>query len=138
MAAPVDLAVQVRPHAVVEFGVVPELVFEALTDPGRVSRWLPEPLRLDEDGPGLLRVRLHTPDAGGTGDPGLRHQRVLPVATESGDAWYANLVITPLPDARSRVDVGVLGECDREQIDAILKQAVAGVRDDIAESFTPG
>ncbi|NUR72191.1 MAG: hypothetical protein HOU81_15365 [Hamadaea sp.] len=132
------MAVQTRPHAVVDFGVVPELVFEALTDPGRVARWLPAPLRLDEDGPGLLRVRLHTTDADGTGDPGLRHQRVLPVATDSGDAWYANLVITPLPDARSRVDLAVLGDCAREQLDDLVGRAVAAVRDDIAESFTPG
>jgi len=134
----VNVAVQVRPHAVVEFGVVPELVFEALTDPGRVSRWLPAPLRLDEDGPGLLRVRLQTPDIDGTSDPGLRHQRVLPVAMESGDAWYANLVISPLPDARTRVDVGLLGECGKQQLDDLLGRAVEAIREDIAESFTPG
>jgi hypothetical protein len=128
----------VRPHAVVEFGVVPELVFESLTDPGRVARWLPPPLCLDEDGPGLLRVRLQTPDEDGTGDPGLRHQRVLPVATDSGNAWYANLVITPLPDARTRVEVGVVGECGQRQLEDLLQSAVYAVREDIAESFTPG
>lgn len=115
-----------------EFGVVPELVFEALTDPERVARWLPGPWAPAERGAGVLRVRLSPPD-------GPFAQSLLPIGAgaQPGDRWLAEAVVVATASG-SRVDVTVTPQCPPEQLKELAAQAVDGLRDDIAESFTPG
>ncbi|NUT35299.1 MAG: hypothetical protein HOV79_19770, partial [Hamadaea sp.] len=66
-------------------------------------------------------------------------QSLLPIGAgaEPGDRWLADAVVVATP-AGSRVDVTVTQQCPPDHVKELAAQAVTGLRDDIAESFTPG
>ncbi|HCT76925.1 MAG TPA: hypothetical protein DGT23_10120 [Micromonosporaceae bacterium] len=123
------------------FGVVPELVYEALTDPGRVSRCLPDPFFLDSAGPNLLKVRLGVQ----AGPTDTAEQRIIAqtlLGIGCGDAghqpWYGEATVVP-DVAGARLDITVFAQrCGEEDFAALAAQAIGNLRQDIADSFTPG
>jgi hypothetical protein len=118
-----------------DFGVVPELVYEALTDADRVDRWLPEPLTLDKHGDGVLRVRLDTP-----GGPAGRtvEQHILTIsARPATDRWFADVIIMSSA-AGAHANLLMLPQCPQQQVERLVSRAIRALGDEIQQTFTPG
>lgn len=110
------------------FPAAPEVVYDVLTHP---ARWLPAELSVDDDAGGVVRVRLHTPDAGV--DLRLRY-RPAPQAR-----WRAEVTVGALPAGGARVEVSVRAEdCDEQAAGPIVDEALRGVRREVDEHFAVG
>ncbi len=110
------------------YGVVPELVYATLTEPEQVTRWLPRPLKLDDQGPGTIRVRL-------TEQPG--DQTYLSVDGRDGPWQVEVLVVAEGSGARADITV-TTHRCDALELERFIAEAHESIKDLIAERFQPG
>jgi hypothetical protein len=108
------------------FEAPPEIVFDVLTDPVGMSRWLPGDLVRNPIGAGLMRVAQ-----GQTGGPVddadqalLAQQQVaityLPIPAAG---WVADVMVVPLPAGGSSVDITVEPQdCPGEPIPPLVQR----------------
>jgi uncharacterized protein YndB with AHSA1/START domain len=135
-----------------DFSAPPEVVFNVVTDPDRMPRWLPGQLRMADTGQGCLRVAWSDPPgAAGPAPDGPEYRLVvLPERLRvewrpSGpDGWAGYLQVRQSPAGGATAEVcvepngragdGVAGG----RVPGILDGSLASLRSEVADNLTAG
>ncbi|MBB5867650.1 uncharacterized protein YndB with AHSA1/START domain [Allocatelliglobosispora scoriae] len=114
------------------FEAPPEIVFDALTDPIGMARWLPDDVSRNPVGTGRMQVAQAAgePAAIGPAEVGMTY---LPAPER---AWVAAVVIAPLPAGGTSLEVTV--EPAGEKASSLVEAALTGLHREIGERFTTG
>ncbi|MBX6354969.1 MAG: SRPBCC domain-containing protein [Micromonosporaceae bacterium] len=134
------------------FSAPPEVVFNVVTDPERLARWLPEQLRVADTGQRCLRVAWNDPpvrDGPSAESPEYRlvvlpeHLRVE-WRPSGPDGWAGFLQVRQVATGGAQAEVCVqpCGEAadDRvsERIRRLLEETLANLRTEVADNLTAG
>jgi uncharacterized protein YndB with AHSA1/START domain len=134
------------------FSAPPEVVFNVVTDPDRLPRWLPDQLRVADTGQRCLRVAWTDPPTR-DGPPADGPEYRLVVLPEhlrvewrpSGpDGWSGFLQVRESAAGGATAEVcieptGQAGEAaDSDRVPRILDESLASLRAEVADDLTAG
>jgi uncharacterized protein YndB with AHSA1/START domain len=134
------------------FSAPPEVVFNVVTDPDRLSRWLPEQLRVVDTGRECLRVAWSNPPAPDGPPPDGPEYRLMVLAEQlrvewrpSGpDGWAGYLQVreSAAGGATAEVCVEPTGRAGENQesdpVPGILDGSLANLQSEVADNLTAG
>ena len=118
------------------FEAPPEIVFDALTDPLSIARWLPDGVSRNPVGAGLMQVTRESTEPSEI-PPAEIGMTYLP-APES--PWVAKLLIAALPAGGTNLKVTVEPEEDSDGhvVSKLVESAMAGLHREVDDRFTVG
>lgn len=123
------------------FEAPPEIVFDALTDPIGMSRWLPHDVSRNPIGAGLLQMAQGTA-AEPVDDLSqtfvAQDQVAMTYVPLPDQGWVAKAIVSPLPNGGSALDVTVepQGACNVDAIPTLVDRALHGLQREVSERFT--
>jgi uncharacterized protein YndB with AHSA1/START domain len=129
-----------------DFSAPPEVVFNVVTDPDRLPRWLPSQLRVADTGERCLRVQWTDPP---TGVPEYR-LLVLPDRLRvewrpnGPDGWSGFIQVRQGPAGGATAEVCVAptgqpgGNQAADRVPGILETSLANLGSEVADNLTAG
>jgi uncharacterized protein YndB with AHSA1/START domain len=123
------------------FDAPADIVFDALTDPIGMSRWLPHDVSRNPIGEGMMQVARGT-SSGPVDDTSqtfvAQEQVEMTYLPQPDRGWVVKAIVTPLPDGGSSLDVTVepQGDCRVDEIPRLVERALHGLQREVSERFT--
>jgi uncharacterized protein YndB with AHSA1/START domain len=124
------------------FSAPPEVVFNTVTDPHRVVRWLPDAMHAEFVGHGRFRIAWPTGAAGTAYRLKVQPARLRVEWRAEEGGWAGALQVLPVAaggaSVRLRMDLdGHEGEAV-EPVRALVDEALTNLRREVADNLTPG
>lgn len=124
------------------FEAPPEIIFDVLTDPIGMARWLPPDLARNPIGAGLVTLfqgRLGGPVDDADQSVAAQDRIEMTYLPVPATGWTAEVMVEPLPAGGSSVDVTVEPQsCPEDLIAPLVERALEGVREEASDRFTTG
>jgi uncharacterized protein YndB with AHSA1/START domain len=129
-------------ESVQAFSAPPEVVFNTVTDPHRVGRWLPEAVRAEAAADGRYRVSWPPGTAATDYRLAVQPDRLRVEWRPEHDGWAGALQVLPVPAGGASVQLRMdLAGTEAETIDPVrrlLDDALANLGREVADNLTPG